>query len=233
MKLEEIIKNFRLNSEKRDLIINGDNVKEESNKDEYVPEPFKKIAKCILSGHFKVTEGNKVVRRVYPTCVEIYYHEEAEDAIKDYIVYHRNKGDKSPGIFCSGSFNTHQSGIDITFEHRDHNGNIVRASALIREYKMVDERIDKEGSPLYVKNKKVDNRSTYLYEALFADLSIIKGFSIQWVDGEDNGEKDTEMTAPTYRKNVLPHNEKGKIEKDKDGKIFKNDGRCWQFSRKD
>ena len=215
MKLEELIKDFRLDSEERRNCIN----------DNKVPESFKNIAQCILSGRFEVREGNVPIRKVYPTCVEIYYHEESddEDAIKDYIVYHRNKSGKTPGTFSPGSFNTHQSGIDITFEHQDTNGNIVRASALIREYEMVDKRY-KENSPLFVKNEEVDNRSTYLYEALFADLSIIKGFSIQWKDGTET----IEMAEPTFRKNVLPYN-KNTHQKNTNEK---NDGRCWQFSKK-
>ena len=218
MKLEELIKNFRLDSEERRNCIN----------DNKVPESFKNIAQCILSGRFEVREGNVPIRKVYPTCVEIYYHEESneEDAIKDYIVYHRNnrnKINKTPDTFSPGSFNTHQSGIDITFEHQDSNGTIVRASALIRGFKIKDDRY-KENCPLFVKVEAVDNRSTYLYEALFADLSIIKGFSIQWVDGNET----IEMTEPTFRKNVLPYN-KNTHQKNTNEK---NDGRCWQFSKK-
>ena len=224
MKLEELIKNFRLDSEERRNCIN----------DNKVPESFKNIAQCILSGRFEVREGNVPIRKVYPTCVEIYYHEESdeEDAIKDYIVYHRNnrnKIHKTPGTFKLGSFNTHQSGIDITFEHQDSNGNVVRASALIRGFKMEIENkmeIDRyeKNNPLYINNKEVDNRSTYLYEALFADLSIIKGFSIQWIDGNET----IEMTEPTFRKNVLPY-DKNTHQKNTHEK---NDGRCWQFSKK-
>ena len=229
MKLEELIKNFRLKPEERKLIIDGDNAKNENDKEQFVPASFKEIAKCILSGCFEIKEGDDIVRRVYPTCVEIYYHEESdeEDAIKDYIVYHRNnrnKIHKTPGTFKLGSFNAHQSGIDITFEHQDSNGNVVRASALIRGYKMkIKDEMEKgrykDNSPLFVKDEDVDNRSTYLYEALFADLSIIKGFSIQWKDRDET----IEMTEPTYRKNVLPY-DKNTNEK--------NDGRCWQFSIK-
>ena len=214
MILEDLIKRFPLDSAEKRICINGNEV----------PESFKTIAQSILSGHFEIKEGHEVVRKVYPTCVEIYYHEESndEDAIKDYIVYHRKKDHKNPGLFRSGSLNTHQSGIDITFEHKICE-NTVRASALIRKYIMVDNRYENE-SPLTIENNKVDDRSTYLYEALFADLSIIKGFSIQWVDGE--GAK--EMTEPTYRKNVLLYN-KDTHQKDKNSK---HDGRCWQFSVK-
>ena len=218
MKLEELIEKFGIGTEERRKAINNNRV----------PESFKNIAQCILSGHFEIREGTEIARRVFPTCVEIYYHEESnnKDAIKDYIVYHRKKYDKAPGLFSLGSFNTHQSGIDITFEYQDNNGNEVRASALIRKYLMEDYRY-KVNSPLTIKNKIVDDRSTYLYEALFADLSIIKGFSIQWIDGKE--QKD--IADPIFRKNVLPY-EKDDKDAHKIRTNIKNDGRCWQFSVK-
>ena len=240
MKLEELIKNFRLKPEERKTIIGGDKAKDQSNKEQFIPASFKEIAKCILSGHFEVSVENKVVRNIYPTCVEIYYHEESddEDAIKDYIVYHRNTPSEHLNLFQPGTINAHQSGIDITFEHQDCNGNVVRASALIRKF-----RIDFENNDYMVESTKYpkeDDRSTFLYEALFTNLPICKGFMIKWKDEED---KELEIKYD-FRQNVLPYklaadcSEEEKKNKPTDYAYKakdegpKNDGRCWQFSKK-
>ena len=85
-------------------------------------ELFLPIARhLICGGHFEVSCGGKIYRHIYPVTVEFYFHVEGkgEGKIKDYIVYHRNK-DKTPEEYIEayplGSFNTHVSGIDITFE---------------------------------------------------------------------------------------------------------------------
>ena len=54
---------------------------------------FEPCAAKILAGHFLVTnsEGEKsVVRIIQPTAIELYYHEEYDDGIKDTKMYHTN-----------------------------------------------------------------------------------------------------------------------------------------------
>lgn len=68
-RLEELLKGFSLSDDSRKHILEG-----ESN----APEEFEPIAKAALAGHFcvKSKEHDIVVR---PTCVEFYYHEEADE----------------------------------------------------------------------------------------------------------------------------------------------------------
>lgn len=136
------------------------------------PQIFEDIAINIVNGYFLVSDNSgKNSFKVYPTCVEIYYHEEAEDGIKDPIVYHRNTKNNPKDIFKLGILHNHVSGIDITFEHIV-NGQFVRASALIREFRAEGIEKFKDG----------DDRSTNIYEALFSQFNIFDGFSIEWHD---------------------------------------------------
>ena len=190
-----------------------------------ISEAFKPIAEMILSGYFKVSKNNSASYvTVHPTCVEMYYHEEGEgdDKIKDYIVYHRNSNDgkKEVSVFPLGVLHNHVSGIDLTFE-RLVDGLPVRFSALIREFwidksNKKEEQIEKYGE----ENIKVctesnpEKRSTYLYEALYSQYSVFDGFSVQWVDGNENERK--EIRCVKTRLNVAEYkmeNEDGKGEK--------------------
>ena len=130
-----------------------------------IAECFIPCAKKILAGHFEVynhVDGEKkVVREIYPTVLELYYHEEGPGRFKDPIMYHTNdrkyydyyldangkekshgpqsqhffekRGIKELPYYPVGSLNPHTSGIDITFENPDKE---YRASCLIREYKI-------------------------------------------------------------------------------------------------
>ena len=150
------------------------------------PDSFKRIAKELLSGYFEVSSGNNKVK-VYPTTIEFYYHEEDRD-IKDFIVYHRNTKSAEKDPFPFGILHNHVSGIDITFEKKDSEGHIIRASALIREY-----RVDGKG---------IDTHSTYLYNDLYSNFSIFDGFSIIWRDSEI-----VSVSEPNVRKNVAKYDE--------------------------
>lgn len=189
MKLKEIAQDFHLEA--------GQTRKPSHEKGltalQEAPELFKQAARAILSGCFLVKSGSKEVR-IYPTCVEIYYHEECGDGVKDPIVYHRNRPQKSEPCFPLGVLHNHVSGIDITFEHDIDNPSnpVVRASALIREF-----RIGKEGAN--------ETRSTYLYQALYGQFSIFDGFTVSWEDGDEQ----RELSEPTVRKNVAVYEEKG------------------------
>lgn len=83
--LKKVLEKFSLSTESRNRLLNGCI---ES------PEEFREVAQAILSGHFLVQQKNKSVR-VYPTCIEFYYHEEFDGGVFDPIVYHRNKKGKT------------------------------------------------------------------------------------------------------------------------------------------
>jgi hypothetical protein len=218
--LEEKLKRFK----KLDKI-KGDNA----------PQVFKQIAHAMLNGGFRITStvSNKVVI-VKPISVEIYYHEEDGDN-KDYIVYHRNpKNSTTRPYFKLGTLNNHVSGIDITFESEKEN---YRSSALIRAFSIIgasseDIRI------LEIPDSSNEERSTYIYNALFSEFSIFEGFSIIW---EDNIEPyiSEDLIHESVRKNVAQF-ENG-IKKKIDGTILPGtmvtddkskilDTRKWRFS---
>lgn len=143
----------------------------------------------------------------------MYYHEEGEggDKIKDYIVYHRNSSDgkRREPVFPLGVLHNHVSGIDVTFE-KTVDGLPVRFSALIREFWVDKSHKPEEAGGTYgVENIKVstetdpEKRSTYLYEALYSQYSAFDGFSVQWVDG--NEEDGKEIRCVKTRLNVAEY----------------------------
>lgn len=214
MELKERIKHFNIRENEG---IDKDD------KNGKISEAFKPIAETILSGHFKVTKNNSdSFVTVHPTCVEMYYHEEGEgeDKIKDYIVYHRNSNDgkKEVSVFTQGVLHNHVSGIDLTFEKLV-GGLPVRFSALIREF-WIDKSNKKEehGEKYGEENIKActesnpEKRSTYLYEALYSQYSVFDGFSVQWVDGNENDRK--EISCVKTRLNVAEY----EMKDNKDGK---------------
>ena len=204
---------------------------------------FKDIAQAILSGYFEVSKGNTPIKFIRPTKVEFYYHEEYTDKenienervddelkqlyndgetcdetllIKDYIVYHRNTiKDTHVPLFKIGTLNNHQSGIDITFEHKiEVNGKevYVRAAALIRGFYVYTNRKEcEDGLPIPAKYKDdvhlkyPEDRCTYLYNQLYGDSAIYEdGFTVKWIDS-----KGTIEPAQAPRVNVRQYtNEK-------------------------
>jgi hypothetical protein len=206
---------------------------------EQLNEWFKTIAQVILSGHFEVQSNNdKECVKVYPTTVEMYFHEEREGKyIKDFIVYHRNgkiKDDnklrrvedgKDIKYYPLGVLNTHPSGIDITFESEKRR---FRASALIRAFNVENGKTSKVTGVQYVNQKEVDidGRSTYIYDALFSQFSILDGFSVRWVDCESEKKLKT-ISNPVKRKNVYEYDDDG-------NKLSELDTtRLWSFSVKE
>lgn len=217
MNLKEQIEDFNLDK-------SGGIDKED--KDGKMSEAFRPIAETILSGYFKVSKNHSdSYVTVHPTCVEIYYHEEGEgeDKIKDYIVYHRNSdnGQKKEAVFSLGVLHNHISGIDLTFERMGKDDNPIRFSALIREF-WVDkshkteeshEDYGEEHIKAYTETQP-EKRSTYLYEALYSQYSVFEGFSVQWVDGNEDEKKVIRSVKP--RLNVAEYkmdNKDGKGEK--------------------
>jgi hypothetical protein len=223
--LEETLNNFVHDKKHQDGISEND-----------LNEWFKKIAQIILSGHFEIKNNNndKECVKVHPTTVEMYFHEERKDTkyIKDHIVYHKNEKNanterlnKNNDIeyYKPGVLNTHPSGIDITFESEDYR---FRASALIRAFKVENDQTSKVTGVQYKNSKKVkeniDDRSTYVYDALFSQFDIFgEGFSVKWVDGD----KLKAINDPKQRRNVYEY--------DGDTKASTPDTRQWSFSAKE
>lgn len=186
----------------------GEDLREElSRKD--TPMVFREIAQTVLSGYFKVTKGNDEndMVKIYPTCVELYFHEEQEDGIKDYIVYHRNIGKKLKSVFPLGILHNHVSGIDVTFEQGDDAEHAIRLSVLVREFR-VD--VSNKKTDIY-QNDDWDNKNyivkypTHLYDAIYSQYSIFDGgFKIEWNDGEETlklkAESEYRINVPNYIK---------------------------------
>ncbi len=196
------------------------------------------VAKCfepcakeiLLNGYFLVK--NKYIIEL--GSIELYYHEE-NGPIKDYIMYHRenriyskikeyNKG-KLP-YYDFGSFNLHQSGVDITFEKEQK----YRASFLIRAFRVLQEDDNVSNDHLIF-----DSRSTFIFDELFYS-GITWGQStepaIKWVSRNINTDNIELIKKP--RRNVYKYG--GPIfNPDKgiwiDNKLTEKDLRAWQFIR--
>lgn len=209
-RLEELLKGFSLSDDSRKHILEG-----ESN----APKEFEPIAKAALAGYFCVkSKGHDIVVR--PTCVEFYYHEEADNGIKDYIVYHRNSKEAAKFVFDFGILHNHVSGVDITFEKGEVSSTAIRASMLIREFEI---------------DGKNDDRSTMLYEAIYQQSSVFEGISVKWIDGDHAVD-----VVANIRKNVALFDEQGNKMRSNDypelqateDKKYIQDLRKWQFRRK-
>ncbi|MCF2560559.1 hypothetical protein I6E23_11435 [Prevotella brevis] len=175
-------------------------IKLESVKQEELSKQFSEVAKRIFNtGYFEVNGS----RRIYPTVIEFYYHEEVEGGLEDPIMYHTNLNNKGQvDYYPFGSFNFHVSGLDVTFEKKDE----YRASFLIREY---DVYSLKDGA--WIKDKS-ECRSTYIYEDMLMGLSVFDGISINWVTEQSAIEYSV---TTTERKNVASyHIENNKYVKD-------------------
>ncbi len=135
-------------------------------------EMFSIIAKRVFfGGYFQINDA----RRIYPEELEFYYHEEANDGLKDPVMYHTEDHEKkSLPYFPLGAFNFHVSGLDVTFENKEKQ---YRASFLIRGYK-VCEYDGKE----WKETKSLENRSTYIYEDMLMNIPIFCGINIRWID---------------------------------------------------
>ena len=145
--------------------------------------------------------------------IELYYHEEIGE-IKDHVMYQINerlpknykeifKLDGGYPYFIIGSFNLHQSGVDITFENEKQK---YRASFLIRSYRVLTTIEDLANQGI-----KYDPYSTHIYDDLFYSgllLSTNERTNIEWIVYDRGGEVEQ-----MPRKNI-------------------EDKRLWQFRRK-
>lgn len=247
--LKSLAENFEINDSLRNSLKNKlveENLCEANDSSNV----FEEIARSILSGHFLVQKNNSnSFVEVYPTCIEIYCHEEQNDGVKDYIVYHRNTKSCEKSVFPLGVLHNHQSGIDITFEKdRGEKLKQLRLSALVREFQIRDSRKNNEKYEHFDNYKRKNEYRNYdvisgpiaLYDALYSSFSIFDGgFSVKWIDGImiDNDKIET-----SERVNVALFKKKdGKEEKaiwkeckkcdkrKKDSDKYCPDMRKWQF----
>lgn len=176
------------------------NIKLDSEKRVILSKQFSELAtKIFNTGYFEVNG----CRRIYPTVIEFYYHEEVEGGLLDPIMYHTNLNNKEQvDYYPFGSFNFHVSGLDVTFEKKDE----YRASFLIREYDVYSLK-----NGVWFKDKS-ECRSTYIYEDMLMGLSVFDSISIYWVTEKSVCEYSV---TTTERKNVASyHKEKDKYIKD-------------------
>lgn len=209
-----------------------------------VADCFQPCAKEILLGGYFLIDNKYMIDL---GSIELYYHEEV-GGIKDYIMYHTNEHPSKSRVynieggypyFEFGSFNLHQSGVDVTFENEDKK---YRASFLIRSY-----RVLKKGESPKDSLEPYDNCSTHLFDDMFyGGISEQNISRIKWVSCDKGGRI---IRCP--RRNVAEFflNELNKIVKveamitdeeyqrnrDKyikdNGKYYKQDMRRWLFMR--
>ena len=151
---------------------------------------MKALAKYFLyGGYINVRD----LYHIYIKTVEFYYHEEEGD-IKDLIMYHRNNNFVQGEIpyFAQLTFNSHDTGVDITFENEEKK---IRASVLIRAYEV----FDCKNEIRLVWNKKAEqfqkfkngDKTNYNTQCLYLKR-ILNGFAsegtpnITWVDDLSN-----------------------------------------------
>lgn len=228
-KLIEILKDFdsRRNSKKDELW-----------NDNAVADCFFPCAEKILLGGYFLINGKYIIDL---GSIELYYHEELGN-IKDPIMYHtnehipysihyKNKG-RYP-YFKIGSFNLHQSGVDITFENPDKE---YRASFLIRSYRVLEisenEKLEDVECKLNdVSSPKFDPHSTHLFDdmfpngVVFGDNSEVK---VEWVMCHKEGEIEmcNRMNVYEYEKD-----NNGKYQKKKEEGKFVKEQKKWGFKR--
>jgi hypothetical protein len=192
------------------------------------------LAKYFLCGGY-VNVRNQY--HIYIKTVEFYYHEE-EGEIKDPIMYHRNnyfvQGDVP--YFTPLSFNSHDTGVDITFENEIKK---IRASVLIRAYEVFDCKngIRLVWNPVAEQFQQyVEAKTKYKYNTQCLYLKrILNGFTseetsdIIWMDDdlfdpEDIHDKDI---TPVRRQGVYESSNNDRYEANRE----KKDERKWGFRR--
>lgn len=182
--------------------------------------------------------------RIYLRTVEFYYHEE-DGKEKDPIMYHRNNYHVAGDIpyFKQLSFNSHDTGVDITFENEDKH---IRASVLIRAYDILDvdsgDRMvwnpdEQQFQPYTIVSKKFKEKKKkapeYNRQSMYVK-KFLNGFAA-------SGEADITWVSEEY-KGVIGEND---IKKDKRQGVFEStsneryvpqkgesDGKLWSFNRK-
>ena len=230
-KLIEILKEFDI---QRDEYINKKNWKEKSDEEKYnaVAEWFRPCAEKILCEGYFFVNGKYIIDL---GCIELYYHEENGD-IKDPIMYHTNEHPSKSEVFQLnngeypyfkiGSFNLHQSGVDVTFESEKDKNDKYRASFLIRSYRVFKEN---EEDKVYDLSIPFDKCSTHIFDDMFYEgISFDKKSrtNIEWVKLKVPKEENIEVPLP--RKNVAWYRKNGeKFEKVTESDFINNEKRFY------
>lgn len=166
-------------------------------------ERMKELAEVFLYGGYINVRDRY---HIYIRTVEFYYHEE-DGSIKDEKMYHRNnyRIDGEIPYYRTLAFNSHDSGVDITFENEQKR---IRAAVLIRAYEIL-EILDENSTNRLIWNKakqqfQVSNgqeKLNYNTQSLYLK-NFLNGFSsmgepdISWVDAPFKEEvKQTDIIA--------------------------------------
>jgi len=244
------------------------------------------VADCFIDiAKYVLLNGYFLVNKTYIIdigAIELYYHEEdtiGQDGkvvkrgqIKDHIMYHTDEHPSKSVVFKLnngypyfkiGSFNLHQSGVDVTFENKAEK---YRASFLIRSYRVFNKN---EENKVYDLSAPFDKCSTHIFDDMFycgISYDATNKTSIEWMELESYKKEGIECCPRTnvaeyrlngknkYEKDDFAYNSTNKITKEdydaaikesnenkshpkyfKYGtdKYYKQDMRLWQFKRKD
>lgn len=198
--------------------------------DEELTKRMEELAKVFLfKGYINVR--NKY--HIYLRTVEFYYHEE-DGEVKDPIMYHRDNYHIEGKIpyFKPLSFNSHDTGVDITFENEKKH---IRASVLIRAYEVLDVKSGEkmvwnpaaqQFQPYKEGLSKYNTQSMYMKKFLNGFASSGET-DITWVSVEYKdviGEKDI---TKKYRQGVFKSTSNDRYSYEK----READGRLWAFRR--
>lgn len=222
--MNELVEILRRFEQKREELIKASKWNEDT-----VDSCFEPCANEILCNGFFLVNDEYIIDL---GAVELYYHEE-EGNIKDYIMYHTNAHSSKSKLyelnggfpyFKFGSFNLHQSGVDVTFENPKEK---YRASFLIRSYRVI--RKEKELNDLTI---PFDKCSTHIFDDMFYNGILFdkqSELSIEWVKCQKQG--DIEKVP---RKNVTKRERRYEVDKKRYVivKLDEPDLRPWQFKRK-
>lgn len=204
-----------------------------------VAECFKPCAQYILLSGFFLINSKYIIDL---GSIELYYHEE-DGTIKDHIMYHTNEHCSKSKIyelnegfpfFRFGSFNLHQSGVDVTFENSNNPSDKYRASFLIRSYRVLQDEND-------IANKDIeyDPCSTHIFDDMFYSgvlLNTNNRTTIEWIEYDKSG-----VIEQCPRRNVAMYQVNGektevsKSQYDEANKTAKENGlypECFKYGSK-
>ena len=195
---------------------------------------FRPCAERILCNGYFLVNGEYIIDL---GAIELYYHEEEEGGIKDYIMYHTNAHSSKSKVyklnndsfpyFKFGSFNLHHSGVDVTFENEEEK---YRASFLIRSYRLLRKGEEQKLNDLTI---PFDKCSTHIFDDMFYD-GIILGSpnnpTIEWKECSEKGKlKNPSIPRRNVTKRECKYDEKKK--RYVINKLEEPDLRPWLFIR--
>lgn len=189
-----------------------------------VAECFKPCAIDLLCKGYFLVNGKYIIDL---GAIELYYHEEKTNGIKDHIMYHTNEHlakaelcKKGYPYFKFGSLNLHTSGVDVTFEKEkdEETGEVknYRASFLIRAYRAIKIDDNKDVQKILHESKPVfDCCSTHIFDDMFIDGISFDGENkteINWLTLKTSKNVKIEQ-LPRKNVSVMYKKDNGKFEK--------------------